>query len=704
MQDHEAEQALVDALLAGDKRRSDELLETWSALAEQSVACRLCLAHPHAGNGFSTQTVSRALPPKGWPPLLYLCSSRFDAGAESTAQRQLAIARKLVTRGADVSAGVREAETTRGYRTALGAAIGCARNPALAKLLIDAGADVADGPTLYEGCAMWYAVRERDTASLQSLLDAKPPRWHVCHALPHALRYNDLQLTRLLLENSGDPNWTVGSWGCKGNCLHEAVMLDNDPAILEALLERGAKVDFKDRGGRTPLAIAVCLNRRALAAMLRKHGAEEDAVRHVDHWVGACMAGDGDAAAQLIEQFAAAPAINALADKSTTAAQRREARSQLACQFKPEDHLWVCRAVGRIAGDAPPALLETHTRSLPLLLAGGLDPDAVDDDGERALHLAAAGNASAISALLAYGADATAVNFAGETPLDVARKQDRQELAELLVQARSDLHRQASDPGLGAAFERAADAVVDGDLDALRRLLAERPALATARSQRPHHGTLLHYVGANGVEHWRQRTPANAVAIINCLVASGADPNAVCHTYQGGPGEHTLGLLTSSRHAQEAGLTLAMVAALAAGGATLDDSYALLAKLHQAREQGELPAAAQRVDATARQSARALVESAMLGETEIAIALLNAGMDVNARRDDGATALHQAAIEGNEELVQALLERGAELRLRDHVFDSTAAGWAVAGGHEELGRTLQARLEELAERGEDAVR
>ena len=593
--------------------------------------------------------------------------------------------------GADVNAGVREAETIRGYRTALGAAIGCARDPALAELLVESGADVADGPTLYEGCAMWHAVRERDVASLRMLLKAEPPQWHVCHALPHALAYDDLELTRLLLENGGDPNWTMGIWGFKGNCLHEAVVLDNDPKIVEALLKHGAKVDFADRNGRTPLAIATCLNRHAIGAVLRRHGAKDDEIGAVDRWVGASMAGDAAKAGALLEAFVDAETVNALAALKLTPSERRSIRQRLSGHFRPADHLWVCRALAG-EGRAPK---EVYAGALPLLLAGGLDPNAMDDDGEHALHLAAAGDSDAVLALLDMGADASLRNFAGETPEDVARKHGLSATAKALAAASSEPSSQTPDPDLPAVFERAADAVADGDLDTLQALLREHPALATARSERPHRCTLLNYVGANGFEHWRQRTPANAVAVIDCLIAAGSDPNAVCYTYRGGPGEHTLGLLTSSDHPKQAGLTLAMVAALARGGATLDATYRLLAELHDAREQGRLAAVAQEVDAAANTSALALVESAMLGATEILLALLDAGVDVDVRRGDGATALHQAAFGGDAELVEALLERGADLRLRDGVFDGTAAGWAYAGGHEELGQALQRRLAAL---------
>ena len=640
-----------------------------------------------ADGALTAENVNEGLPPRDWPPLMYVCSSRSGEAALS----RVDIARQLIALGADVNAGVREAETIRGYRTALGAAIGCARDPALAGLLVESGADVADGPTLYEGCAMWHAVRERDVASLRMLLRAEPPQWHVCHALPHALTYDDLELARLLLENGGDPNWTMGIWGFKGNCLHEAVVLDNDPKIVEALLEHGVKVNFADRDGRTPLAIATCLNRQAISTVLRQHGAKEDEIGAVDRWVGACMAGDAAKAGALLEAFAGAETVAALAAPKHTPSERRSIRQRLSGHFRPADHLWVCRALPS-EGRAP---REAHAGALSLLLAGGLDPDAMDDDGEHALHLAAAGDSEAVQALLDMGADASLRNFAGETPEGVARKHGQSATAKALAAASGEPSSQAPDPDLPAAFEQAADAVADGDLSTLQALLREHPALATARSERPHRCTLLNYVGANGFEHWRQRTPANAVAVIDCLIAAGSDPNAVCYTYRGGPGEHTLGLLTSSDHPKQAGLTLAMVAALARGGATLDATYQLLAELHDAREQGRLAAVAQEVDAAANTSALALVESAMLGATEILLALLDAGVDVDARRGDGATALHQAAFGGDAELVDTLLERGADLRLRDGVFDGTAAGWAYAGGHEELGQALQQRLAAL---------
>ena len=643
----DAEKALIDAALAGDDERVQALLARWPDLASTSLPCALVLGVPDAVNMLTRDTVNVEAGPCAWPPLLYLCHSRY---AHTDTDRRTALAKlleRLLDLGADPNAGTREMESVRGFRTALGAAIGRARNPGLAKALLDAGADVADGPTLYEGCAMWEAIRYRDIESLEALLARDPPQWHVCHALPHALQYDDVALTRVLLEHGGDPNWTMGCWGFDGNCLHEAVVLGNSPAVLAALLEHGAQPDFADRDGRTPLALATCLNRDALAPLLREHGARDDAVRDIDHWVGACFAGDVGAAEELV------------VDRG---------------RFLPADHLWLCRAL-RMAN---------HT-AVRLLLEGGIDPNAMDDDGERPLHLAARmDDGTAAECLLTNGADVGQVNFAGETPLDVAlTRSDR--VTELLANAGAPSS-PLRDIGFEARFEAAADAVFRGDLAAFKTLFGAHPELASARSTRPHRCTLLHYLGANGFEVERQQTPPNAVAVIDVLLDAGSDPNALCYTYRGGPAQTTLGLLASSSHPKAAGLTLAMVSALARGGAELDAVYRLLATIHN---EGTLPDG---FDPTAESSGHALIEAAALSETDILTRLLDAGVDINARRPDATTALHHAAFDGNAALVEELLSRGADLTRRDKVFDGTAAGWAHAGGHTALGERLAERL------------
>ena len=78
--------------------------------------------------------------PTGWPPLLLLCSSRYRTGYATVAAARLDLAARLLELGADPNAGTPEAETVRGYRTVLGAAVGRARSAPLVRMLLAAGA------------------------------------------------------------------------------------------------------------------------------------------------------------------------------------------------------------------------------------------------------------------------------------------------------------------------------------------------------------------------------------------------------------------------------------------------------------------------------------------------------------------------------------------------------------------------------------
>src|ERR1700730_13367704 len=80
-------------------------------------------------------------------------------------------------------------------------------------------------------------------------------------------------------------------------------------------------------------------------------------------------------------------------------------------------------------------------------------------------------------------------------------------------------------------FEVAADAIVAGDVATLASLLSQDPELVRTRSTRVHRATLLHYVGANGVENYRQRTPHNAVEVAKLLLDAGAAVDALADSY-----------------------------------------------------------------------------------------------------------------------------------------------------------------------------
>lgn len=115
-------------------------------------------------------------------------------------------------------------------------------------------------------------------------------------------------------------------------------------------------------------------------------------------------------------------------------------------------------------------------------------------------------------------------------------------------------------------FEAAADAIIHGDTARLQELLSERPKLAQQRSTRDHRSTLLHYVSANGVEDFRQKTPTNIVEITKVLLDAGSDVNAESDAYGGGC--TALGLVATSVHPERSGAQIALLHTLLDRGAT----------------------------------------------------------------------------------------------------------------------------------------
>jgi ankyrin repeat protein len=256
-------------------------------------------------------------------------------------------------------------------------------------------------------------------------------------------------------------------------------------------------------------------------------------------------------------------------------------------------------------------------------------------------------------------------------------------------------------------FEAAVDAIVSGDSATLKQLLSENPDLVRARSAREHRSTLLHYVSANGVEDFRQKTPENTVEIAKLLLQAGADVNAESDAYGGG--STTLGLTATSFHPEVAGLQLPLMELLIAHGAIIDvpdGSGAVNGCLHNGRGQAarylasrgaqldlEAAAGVGRLDvvksffdqdgslkppATQQQMQDGFAWACEFGRTGVVDFLLQRGMALDAKlKHDGQTGLHWAAYGGHLDTVKLLVERGAPIDAKDESYDGTPLGWAL---------------------------
>jgi ankyrin repeat protein len=256
-------------------------------------------------------------------------------------------------------------------------------------------------------------------------------------------------------------------------------------------------------------------------------------------------------------------------------------------------------------------------------------------------------------------------------------------------------------------FETAVDAIVNGDAAKLKKLLSENPELVRARSTREHRSTLLHYVSANGVEDFRQKTPTNIVEITQLLLEAGADVNAESDAYGGR--STTLGLTATSCHPENAGVQIPLLQLLIDHGAKIDGpdgGSGVNGCLHNGRGVAAefLASRAARLDlegaagvgrldivksffteegslrppATQQQMADGFVWACEFGRASVVDFLWQKGKALGLQlTHHGQTGLHWAAYSGHPDLVKLLLEGSAPVDVRDEIHGGTPLEWAL---------------------------
>lgn len=242
-------------------------------------------------------------------------------------------------------------------------------------------------------------------------------------------------------------------------------------------------------------------------------------------------------------------------------------------------------------------------------------------------------------------------------------------------------------------FEQAADAISTGNYDTVKSLLRENPDLIHMRSVRNHHSTLLNYVGANGFESFRQKTPKNAAAIARLLLESGAEVDAWGDMYGG---TSTLGLVATSVHPVITGVQQEIMEVLIEYGADPNhavapdytDGMLILACLHNGRCEpvkylakngayvdlegaggtGDLEKVMSYFNADGHLSDHNLenkldacfIWACDCGNINIVQYLIGNRIDVNTSAN-GMTALHSAAFGGHPEIVKLLIDQNADM-------------------------------------------
>ena len=235
-------EAFIEAAVwHGSLERAEAMLAADPELAGSDVFTAAILGDEAAVRRFLAQDRGNATAksgPFGGDALVYLCLSKYLRIDKARTPSFVGAATALLDAGADPNSGFWTKGEHPEFETALYGAAGVAHNAELTRLLLERGADPNDGETPY------HAPETYDNAALKILVESgKLTRDSLATILLRKTDWHDYDGIQWLLERGVEPD-TMTHWG--KTALHNAILSDNDLAIVELLLDRGAD----------PLAIA----------------------------------------------------------------------------------------------------------------------------------------------------------------------------------------------------------------------------------------------------------------------------------------------------------------------------------------------------------------------------------------------------------------------------------------------------------------
>ena len=289
---------------------------------------------------------------------------------------------------------------------------------------------------------------------------------------------------------------------------------------------------------------------------------------------------------------------------------------------------------GAAVDTVPDAAMNGDVAAVRTLLKSGADVNEAQGDGVTGLHWAARqGNEELANTLLVAGANVRATTrFGAITPLHLAAERGSGPIVSLLIKGGAEVDARTGTGATALMF-----AAASGDVAAVKALIdggADLEAKERDREQTP----LIFAAAADRLE------------VVNLLLAKGANKNAFTKVTD---------LMALSADGQNPdGRNLAAKAPSASSAAAprrpaarprqpgLERGYLFNEQVH------------------AQGGMTALLFAARQGYTDVAMALLDAGVDVNQlKKGDDVSAMLAATINGHFDLAKTLLDRGADPNL-----------------------------------------
>jgi len=319
--------------------------------------------------------------PRQTQPITYVAHTPFGMWDEGFAERQQRIAQLLLQYGADPNAVVLEEGRGKDGNGRLSALYGCCRhrgNPALAEILLAAGANPDDGESLY------HASELQDTRCLELLFAVGIDKESREYCIVRALDQENAKAVDIYLRHGTDPNH-----------LDWALFRQRSLEVIQLLVAHGADLNrccpdhwlLQRIKGLTPIQIAERNGNSGTVGYFLRRGAMDNRTPK-DRLIGACARADRNEAYRILQQYPA-----------------------LMESFTQQDH-------ANLAAFARAGCLT----SVELMLDIGFDVEARADDlnATAVLYAATTGDVPMLELLVRSGARLDVTHKYGGTPLGTA--------------------------------------------------------------------------------------------------------------------------------------------------------------------------------------------------------------------------------------------------------------------------------------------
>jgi ankyrin repeat protein len=390
--------AFLVAAVAGNQLEANRLLVETPSMARANIYSACMLGEVDMVKAMLEREPALAIRkggPRNWEPLLYVCASRFHRESKERAAGIVAVARLLLVHDASPDTFYLWEGDGKSKQSALYLATSESDNPALARALLEAGANPNDGESIYHAAEKFHVECLELLTKFGANLSDRIQPWNntplyflMGHRPCKAIAKQVFEGVRWLLEHGADPN--VSSYEYEGRPIHLAASSGWGADMFELLWKHGANLTVRrkdlessrgtERHTLRPDMVGLSQgNAYSLAARygqthamdwLREHGAQTD-LTPTEEFFAACGRGDE-------------PAVRAIL----------VAQPELIRSMSEEDKL----VLAFVGGDG-------KTEAVRLMLLAGMPMDIRGDTGGTPLHQAAwYGQLEVVRLLLAHHA------------------------------------------------------------------------------------------------------------------------------------------------------------------------------------------------------------------------------------------------------------------------------------------------------------